>query len=348
MRAILAQLLRHAVVAMTIVASGCVTVGQPKDPLHSRVNAVISKVHQRPVKEGKDTPWVIMHAVIAYENDLDVVRTDGSRVNAVEYLLKSATYDGKPIYRDNGKIAWLPTRDTTPGFKTSFLIQDHVDQFLFAYADAVVPLSAELVSDSGKRYTLADQLEESRAGFRDNQELGWTLVVLAQYHPFDKPWTARSGKTYRVEDVLALAIKRDPRRETEGGPHHLYGVAYCLNKYLAQGGKLEGTWADADAYLKTYIGKAKEWQQADGSFSGAVFRSNRPSPSARHMMSVTGHFLEWMSVAMTPEELRQEWVRSAVVRIVTLLEENEPDAFSMGGLYHAAHALRRYRAAVWQ
>ena len=57
---------------------------------------------------------------------------------------------------------------------------------------------------------------------------------------------------------MHLAIQRDPRRETDGGPHHLYGVAYALGKYLDQGGELVGVWKDAKKYLDKYVAITKE------------------------------------------------------------------------------------------
>ena len=312
--------------------------------LQKRIDKVIAKAHARPLSSNENTPWVVMHAVVAFEKNLEVFDVGTKKkMNAIDYLTRHAKYDGKLIYQDQGGIPALKTRG--PGDK-SFLVQDHVDQYLFAYADAGVSLDREVLSRTGRKFTVRDKLDFAMKGFRENQELGWTLVALSTYVPFDKEWKANSGKKYRVEDVLRLSIKRDPRRETEGGPHHLYGVAYALNQYLKQGGKLEGTWLEARKYLDKYIGVAREYQQADGAFSAAVFhRSARPR-TPRHLVSTTGHALEWMSVAMTPEQLKQEWVLKAVERLSTDMEKFPTEIFSDGGLYHAAHALRRFRNAT--
>ena len=53
-----------------------------------------------------------------------------------------------------------------------------------------------------------------------------------------------------------------------------------------------------------------------------------------------------MSVALTTEELMQEWVLKAIDRLVTDMEKFPTEVFSDGGLYHAAHALRRFREAT--
>jgi hypothetical protein len=240
----------------------------------------------------------------------------------------------------------VPTLKTRGKGDKSFLIQDHVDQFLFAYADAGVKLDREIVSRTGKKFTVQDKLNFAKKGFREDQELGWTLVAVSTYVPFDEEWKTDTGKKYRVEDVMRLAIQRDPRRETEGGPHHLYGVAYALRKYLDQGGKLVGVWKDAKKYLDKYVAITKDYQQKDGAFSAAVFfRSARPR-TPRQLISSTGHALEWMSVALSPEELTQDWVLKAIDRMVIDMEKFPTEVFSDGGLYHAAHALRRFREAT--
>jgi hypothetical protein len=320
------------------------TAGEIPKSLVVRMDKAIEKAHARPLRSDVNTPWVVMHAVVAFEKDLDVLDVETKKkVNAIDYLTRRAKFEGQLIYQDKAGIPTLKTRGK--GDK-SFLIQDHVDQFLFAYADAGIPLAHEIISRSGTKFTVGDKLKFAKKGFREDQELAWTLVALATYVPFDKKWKASSGKEYDTEDVLKLAIQRDPRRETEGGPHHLYGMAYALRKYLDQGGELTGTWKDAKKYLDKYVGISKQHQQEDGAFSAAGFyRSLRPR-TPRHLVSSTGHALEWMSIALSPDELGQEWVIKAIDRLVTDMEKFPTEVFSDGGLYHAAHALRRIREAT--
>lgn len=312
--------------------------------LESRIDKVIEKAHARPLRSDANTPWVVMHAVVAFEDDLEVFDVEsGGKLNAIDYLTHHAKFEDKMIYQD---VMGVPTLNTRGKGDKSFLVQDHVDQFLFAYADAGVKLDREIVSRTGRKFTVQDKLNFAKKGFRENQELGWTLVAVSTYVPFDEEWKADTGKKYRVKDIMRLAIQRDPRRETEGGPHHLYGVAYALGKYLDQGGELVGVWKDAKKYLDKYVAITKEYQQKDGAFSAAVFfRAARPR-TPRQLISSTGHALEWMSVALSPNDLRQDWVLKAVDRLVVDMEKFPTEVFSDGGLYHAAHALRRFREAT--
>jgi hypothetical protein len=283
-----------------------------------------------------------MHGVIAFESALQVHDAAGEQqMNAIDYLLEKATYEGRGIFRETDGVPTLPPR------RQYFQVQDHVDQMLMALADADVPADRGLRADTGRRFRIGDLLTAAQRSFQEDQELGWTLVAMSTYVPRHKSWTTADGRRYRVEDVVALAVERDPRRETEGGPHHLYGIAYALRGYDDRGGPHTGAWAQARAYLDRYVDLARRYQQEDGAFSEVMFRGSRPPRSPRTLVSTTGHMLEWLTVALSPEALRQEWVGRAVDRLCEEIEAHPFDAFSDGGIYHAAHGLRRYRDAVW-
>ncbi|MDH3585175.1 MAG: hypothetical protein OER86_13270 [Phycisphaerae bacterium] len=321
--------------------------------LVQQIDRAIAKVRSRSLRSDQHTPWVIMHAVIAFEKNLDVLDTAaGKKANAVDYLLRQARHDGKLIFQEIGGVPRLATVKRGAPRSAYFKVQDHVDQYLMALADAGVTVEAKIRADTGRIFTIEQKLDAARREFQPTQELGWTLVALSTWMPFEQTWKTTDGRSYRIEDVLALAIERDPRRETEGGPHHLYGVAYALERYQATRPRawahppLTGTWAKARAYLDKYIALARQWQQEDGAFSGDVFRRNAAPRSSRHLVSTTGHFLEWMNRAQTPKQLRQTWVQRAVARLCATLLAEPLENFSDGGIYHAAHALRMYRQVL--
>jgi len=348
--------MKHLSVIVTV--SACLStpwIGLGADPvaddaLKQRVDAAIKKVHDRPLRSDKDTPWVIMHAAIAFEKNLEVLDTaTNEKVDAFTFLLNRAEDEGKPMYRMQGGVPRLRTRDITPGFKESFIVQDHVDQFLMAYADAGVSLDRTGVADTGERFTVGDLLAAAQREFKPDQELGWTLVAVTTYLPIEATWKTDAGETIGAADIVTLAVTRDPRRETEGGPHHLYGIAYALQRYRAAnpGTPLSGAWQAARDYLDRYVALARKYQTNDGGFSVAMFRGQRIAKSPRYLVWATGHTIEWLCRALTAEQLREPWVVRGVDRLVTVLNETPVDALSMGGLYHAGHALRLYREKVY-
>ena len=215
-----------------------------------------------------------------------------------------------------------------------------------AFADAGVALDRTVVADGGRTFLVGDMLAASQRNFHERQELGWTLVALSTYLEPGATWSTRKSRQYRLEDLVALAVRRDPRNETEGGFHHLYGVAFALRNHTTRGGKIDGSWAEAVTYLDEYVQLTKAWQQKDGALSGGVFGRDVEPRDPSHLVSTTGHALEWLSLAMSPEELRAPWVGRAVARLCDVMDGHAVGDLSDGGLYHAVHALRLYRDVI--
>ncbi|MDX1564364.1 MAG: hypothetical protein R3236_03110 [Phycisphaeraceae bacterium] len=314
------------------------------DPLREKIDRAIAKVKNRPLRADRDTPWVVMHAMIAFEQKISVLTAGADKpVPGLTYLCTQARHDGKRIFRNNNGLPDLPTRGFSYGMKKSFLIQDHVDQFLMAFADADVPATQKVKADDGTEFTVADMVTAAQKRFKPDQELGWTLVAATHYLGLDHTWVGADGKKYKVADVVALAVKRNSSRETEGGPHHLYGIAYALEAHRRAGGEVTGVWADAETYLKRHVRIARRFQLKDGSFSVMMFRRRMPARTPKLLVWATGHQIEWMTRALTAEQLTEPWMRRAVEKLADTLIAQDTESLSMGGLYHAAHALRRFR-----
>ncbi len=343
--AVAAVLIALATPASAAPAKPAPEIGAPAT-LAGRIDGVLDKLRARPLRADEVTPWVILHAVVAFHEGVQVQGSAAAPVDAIEHLLTGAKHRGLSIYVDAGGVPVVQPRG--PG-EPHFLVRDHVDQYLHLFAEAGVALDRPLVAEGGRRFAVRDLLDAAKLGFREDQELAWTLVALSTYLPPGHRWRNGRGVEYAVEDVLRLAIQRDPRSETEGGPHHLYGVAYALRwlrSHRAGAGQPALVQGDAEAYLRKYVDLARRYQQADGALSGSVFEQGSKPVSPRHLVNTTGHGLEWLAMTLTPDELGQPWVRRAAGRLTLELEEHPRTAFSEGGLYHAAHALVLYRATL--
>jgi hypothetical protein len=306
-----------------------------------RIDQALRRVQSRELRSDRDAPWAVLHGVVAYGQELEVYdAAAGRRVNGIDWLLNHATLDGRRIFREEGGRLHLPQGDLNR------LVETHPDQYLAVLADAGVPLDREITTDTGRRLRVADLLETSRREVDPDRELGWTLASLARYTALDQPWTADGGREVRAEDLMAHAIRRDPRLEACLGTHHLNGVTRALARHVAAGGAVDGVWKRADDYLRNYVDQARAFQLPTGEFSAAGFRGAAPAATPNGMVYATGHVLEWLTVALPPEELRQPWARAAARRLADVLLRYPPDAFDDGALYHGASALRRYRHAV--
>lgn len=316
-------------------------------PLNQSLPLALAKVRSRKLSSTDNTPWVAMHAVIAFEKEMEVTSVAaGKSVNAIEYLCNEATYDGKRIFRAIGGRPVLPTRDLTFGLTQSYVVQDHVDQYLYAFAGAGVPLGQKITADDGTPFTVADMVSASKLGFRPTQELGWTLVALPIYEGIGTSFTNDQGNTYSMSDLIGLAAQRVSSQEAEAGTHHLYGVAFALDAHLKAGGTLDGNWLTARRYLDWHITRARETQKADGSFDMAAFGNWQEADSPSLRVWGTGHMLEWLYFALSVEQLREDWITRALKRVTADLLNFETSVFSDGGFYHAAHALKLHQKAL--
>lgn len=309
----------------------------------SRIDHLIDRVREQPLAIESASPWEIVHGIMAFEDQATVVDgSTGKRIDAIDFLLRQATYEGHRLFREIDGVVTLPE-----GTEEKGLVETHRDQFLMALANAGVSPETEALTDEGGRVSVAELVQLSKQGFRIDQELGWTLVALSTYLQAGERWANDQGEELSLTDLVERAIYRDPRMETEGGHHHLYGVAYAVDRHQRTGGGGSAKiWLKARFYLDNFIEHVKAYQQDDGAFSAAGFRGSKAPSSPEIDLQETGHGLEWLVISLPPEELGAPWVRRAVSHLCDVLESNPLDRFHPGALYHAAHALRLYRARI--
>ena len=60
-------------------------------------------------------------------------------------------------------------------------------------------------------------------------------------------------------------------------------------------------------------------------------------------LSSAGHMFEFISLAISKEELSQPWVELAADRLCKLLESAQEVELDCGALYHALNGLKIYR-----
>lgn len=304
-------------------------------PNAHRIDHVIAKVEERQLRSDEQTPWVLMHAAIAFGAEATVYDAEAQEeVGVIEYLLTRAKYEDRRIFRVAGGTPVVPR---VPA------VEHHINQYLMMLALVGVPPEAPLIADSGEIYRVTDLIEAAKLGFEDEQEVGWTLVVFSTYLSFDDQWTAANGRVYSIEDVLEIGIERDPLAEAEGGAHHLFGVAYAYRTYAREHGVLEGTWREAKMYLEQHAATARRYQQEDGALSGKPLAESVAPESPSDFVFSTGHTLEWLSLALSRDDLERPWVERVVGRPCQEVERYPVEEFSDGGIYHAVSALHFYQ-----
>jgi hypothetical protein len=306
--------------------------------LSERIDGVIAKVKARKLRSDQQTPWVIMHAAIAFKSGATVYDAEsGEEVEAIDFLLTRAKYENELMFR---VVDGTPTLPRVPA------VEHHADQYLMMLALADISQRRMLRAGPGERYRVADLIEAAKLGFQDDQEVGWTLVALSTYLSFDDKWRAANGQMYEIADILARGIEKDPRQEAEGGTHHLFGVSYAYRKHARDHVELNGVWRDAKMYLDGHVQTVRRFQLDDGAFSAGLLKEQKYPKSPSDLVFSTGHTLEWLAFALSKKELAKPWVERAVQRICQEIELHPLDAFSDGGIYHAVNALRLYQQMV--
>ena len=65
------------------------TAGEIPQSLVVRMDKVIEKARDRPLRSDTNTPWVVMHAVVAFEKKIEVLDAKSKKkINAIDYLMK--------------------------------------------------------------------------------------------------------------------------------------------------------------------------------------------------------------------------------------------------------------------
>lgn len=282
--------------------------------------------------------WQIVHGILAYGHGLKIY-IDGNLVSALDHLLAGGELRGWAIKPgDRGVETMLEV-----GSKSG---QGHEDQWLGYISQTGVGPDEPIVV-AGKTFKFGDLLTQAQWDAYEGMEASWTLMALSVYVPAATTWQAKDGQTWSVERMIEMEAGGDLSASACGGSHRMSGVAMALNRRIEDGGEISGGWKKADDKVQECIAKCREHQQPDGSFSTNYWIRPSTSPDAALRLSTTGHQLEFLAIATNGKQLREPWIRQAVVAIVQLLDETRELPVECGGLYHSIHGLELYRERMY-
>jgi hypothetical protein len=310
------------------------------DELRDRIDrAVDFACKNRHMSTQDQAAWQVVHGALAYGRDLQIYH-DGKLVGALDYLLGGGTMRGWTIRKgDHGVLA---VQD--PGSKTG---QGHPDQWLGYLSQCGLTVDEPIVAE-GQKYKISDLITQAQWDIYDGMEATWTLMAFSTYLPLDTQWTAKDGTTWTIPRIVEMETAQDINESACGGTHRMYALTIAVNRYRDGGGKFgddaDGIWEAAQKKIDDTVATAKEFQQPDGCFSTRYFVRPAHSSDIAVRLGTTGHILEFLTVALSDEELQEPWVTRAVVHLVECFEKTEKFDLECGALYHGAHALELYRA----
>lgn len=235
----------------------------------------------------------------------------------------------------------------------------HVDHTLASLAEAGTSLDYPLVTP-GRRTTLRAVLEQSLRSFNLNQaEYEWSALSYALYLPPTRSWRTSEGQEMTF-DRLARRIEREelPRGVCSGN-HRLHTLVVFLriDDLMAAEGMPRilspATRQGIVGYLRGATAKLVAHQHPDGFWNGewptktpvSSAPSDREGDRASDRLIVTGHVLEWWSVApaeiLPPRAVRVKAAQWLVRTIDGMSSAEIQTDFSF--LSHAGRALAQWR-----
>ena len=301
--------------------------------LQTKIDEVVDFTEARHMNAREHAAWQIVHGILAYRSLQ--IEVDGKLVSALDYLLKGGRLKGWELKPgDHGLEAVLEA-----GSKTG---QGHEDQWA-GYLSQVGMEWNDPIVVGNRTFKFGDLITQAQWDVYEGMEASWTLMALAGYFPSTTTWKAKDGQEWSVERVIAMEAKASLNESPCGGSHRMGGIALALNRHLADGGKLTGGWKAADDKVQECIRICRENQQPDGTFSVNYWIRPSTSPYAALKLTTTGHQLEFLTLAMSDAQLKEEWVTRAVFELCRLLRQTRDFSIECGGLYHTAHGLQLYR-----
>ena len=314
------------------------------DSLQERLEAAIKQVQQRELLTT-NAFWTVFHGILGLGPEVELLNPEtGKRVKALDYICAGGEIPG---------LTFEPKKyglDVHTG--PAFVGQGHQDQFVCEMAQWGMKKDQKFVV-FGKDYTFEDFLRHSKMRVKLKakplQELSWTILIIGQFYGTDYTWTNSEGEKLHFEDLVRyeMSQRMDPKAAACGGTHRLFGLSWVLHQHLRRGGQKKGVWKELDNYLANYKNLARQFQNADGSFSTNYFYGPGNSTDKQQCLSTTGHIFEWLSLALTDEELKEDWVNRAANALSMIFMDIQDQPMEGGTLYHAVHGLIIYYARVY-
>jgi hypothetical protein len=304
--------------------------------LRDSIRSCLAYYYQRPESTSERSPWGVMHALISYGVDTELV-AGRQRVNAIGWLCYNRPCRGIKLFSYDGQY---PVPRNGPGF------QGHEGQFLSMLAlsrvKSTYPMRVE-----GEELTVQDLIEYEKATCRPKSELTFKLIGLAHYLPSDATWTSKWGVKWSIPRLIQEELAQPINGACCGGTHRLIGYSMALRARRKRGEPLDGQWLRAHKYVDSYHKYVIKLQNRDGSFSTNWFKGRAGSGDIDRRIQTTGHILEWLVFSLPEEELTDPRIIRAVSYLNSVMIRNRQRDWEIGPRGHALRALAVYNERVF-
>lgn len=299
--------------------------------LRDEIRRTLAYYFYRPETTVRRSPWEVMHAVIGFGVDTQVL-VDGRQVNAISWLCANGPcYNMRLLDMGNGQLV----------IRMGAGYQGHAGQLLTALAQSRVKSNYPLIV-AGQRMTIGDLVEQEQSTCRSGTELTFKLIALAYYLDSDASWKNLEGEAWDLPRMIKEEIGQPVVGAACGGTHRLTGLSYAVRKRESDGLPVNGEWQRAKTYLDAYHEHTFRFQNRDGSFSTSWFANPGDWGDIHRKLNTTGHTLEWLVFSLPRDQLTDPRVVRAVRFLNQLLWQYRTASWGVGPLGHALHALALY------
>ena len=305
--------------------------------LRERIRDVLGYYYNRQENVAEHSPWGIMHVLIAYGVDTEIIGNN-RQMNAIGWLCWNGACRGQQLFYLQGNKIQTPIG---PG------VQGHAGQFMAMLAQSRVK-STYPMRIEGKDYTVADLIEHEKLTCEAGTELTFKLIGLAHYLDTETTWKAESGERWNIARLVKEELAQPIVGAACGGTHRMTGFTYAVRKREKEGKPIDGQFLRAKKFMDDYFDYTFYLQNQDGSFSTDFFRGRNGYGDINRRLETTGHILEWFVASLSDDQLRDPRVVKAVSYLTSLLMENKEHEWEIGPRGHGLHALAIYGERVFK
>jgi hypothetical protein len=300
-----------------------------------RSQACVDHYLRNPESTSVRSPWAVMHAVLAYGADYELIHGAG-RVNAIGWMCHNGTCRTQRMFTPKGK-GFVPN--------VGGGVQGHEGQFLAILAQCNVPLDYPIQIGAAK-YKVEDLVRYEMATCKEKSELTFKLIGLSYYLDSNKQWRANDGQVWSIPKLIQEELAQPIIGSACGGTHRLMGFSFSVRQRQLQNEPINGQYARAAKFVREYVPYTLQLQNPDGSFSTNWYEGRANEPNDERKVQTSGHMMEWLLYTMTDEEVQQPRIAKGIDFLLSRIYDQRDRKWPIGPRGHATRAIALYHARM--
>jgi hypothetical protein len=297
-----------------------------------RVQLALDHYMQNPESTVARSPWAVMHSLLAFGSDYEMIGPNNNRVNAIGWMCHNGLCKTQRIFTPRGN-SFVPN--------VGGGVQGHQGQFLAILAQCQVPPDYP-IQIGDQKFTVEDLVLYEMATCREKSELTFKLIGLSYYLDSDKQWRSNDGRVWSIQKLIQEELAQPVVGSACGGTHRLMGYSFAIKQRVLQGQPLQGQYLRAAKFINEFIDYTWQLQNPDGSFSTNWFEGRGNESNVERKVQTTGHMLEWLLFTVSDTDVRSRRVEKAIDFLMANIYDNRHLKWPIGPRGHAERALALY------